>query len=863
MRYLGYLRTVILRRSSTLAPLGMLLALASGSFAIAGILPEVSVANAAAANADALHSHHAVSNSGSYGHVTVIILDMSRSMAQYDPQGLRCSAANGYIELGKLGDFVGVVGLDGTGSGGPHNFGVAVNWGLAPRELSTIAARQNLLSAIAQKSNQCTPDGDTPTYDALSQALAMLASSTQDGAYSGSAILLTGGAPYPGTNAQISAIQTELVPQFKAHDWPIDTVALGSDQSFHPFLSGIANATSGAFYDDSHGAVTGVSPLNIAPFFVDIFRLRNGGSPGPTIGATRLNGGVTSRNFGFGQYVAGLDLVVVKDNPATTVSILAPNGQRIPSPTTGAFIATDPYFMIVSLNMPQPGAWELDVSGTGFFLMNSLKVSTLSLAVTSPSTSGPLALGEPFTVSAQLSSHGAPVTGGRFNLSGTIAFVGNSATPFAEDMLLVNQGGTGTYSVPVTIPTTAPTGSYEIVVQARSATEDLLTAQIVIRLDLFPAALLIGPHGATTAPVTVDATQWDKPLEVLYSLPIANFFSGWPLGGLPAQPSAVVRGQVELGGRPYGDATVTGTAILEGTTSQIPVTVVNDGGGAFHLIFPSDANGTYTLALTTEGAYNISHGDLTHVTRLADVTLIPNTAAQRLHAYLVTLAYLLVLAFFLFLVRYIVAPKPRGAIISTPGGADEFSRARRPQAFFWPSTVDSGQMGLDPGLRFRFRHGGRILVRGTAARDNYRQAGGEVPLAWFSAANAELSSSDGRVRYSVESGGGRSSSGAGSSDWEDGRYDTKGELAKRLIGRRPSVGRYADEEEDSRHRRGLFSARRRSYGDGEEDEEVGYRDSRTSRASRITSGRSRGDSDDDDDRYDRPRRRRSRDRDDD
>jgi hypothetical protein len=867
MRYLGYLRKVILRRSSTLAALGTVLALACGSFAaaVAAFVPEVSVAHAAAANADALDSHHAVRGSGSSGHVTVIILDMSGSMAQNDPQGLRCSAANAYIDLSGPGDFVGIVGLDGNGAGGPHNFGATVDYGLAPREMSTVNARQALRAAMAQKSNQCQPDANTPTYDALSKALAMLATATQGGAYTGSVILLTDGTPYPHTNDQISATQQQLVPQFKSHGWPIDTIALGSDQSFHSFLSGISSATSGRFYDDGHGVVPGVSPLNIAPFFVDIFQLRNGRSPGPTIAPTELNGRVIARNFSVGPYVTELDVIVVKDNPATTVSILAPNRERIPPAQAGAFVSTDPHYAIISLSAPQPGAWELDVSGTGLFLMDSLKVSALTLTLTAPSSKGPLALGQPFTVSAQLSDQGVPISGGRFSLNGTVSFVGDSATTYSEDILLSNQAGTGTYSVPVTIPLAAPTGSYEILVRAQSATEDVLTAQVVIRLDLFPSALLIGQHGATPEPVTVVATEWDKPLEVLYSLPIADFFSGWPLGGLPAQPSAVVKGQVELGGKPYGDATVTGTAVREGTTGQIPVTVVNDGGGAFHLIFPSDANGTYTLALTTEGAYNISHGDLTHVTRLVDVTLIPNTTAQRLHAYLVTLAYLLILVFLLFLVRYIVAPKPRGAIISSPGGADEFARARRPQAFFSPSTVDSGQMGLDPGLRFRFRHGGRILVRGTAARDNYRQAGGEVPLTWFSAANAELSSSDGRVRYSVEAGGGRTS-GGDSSDWEDGRYHTKGELANRIIGRRPSAGRDADdEEEDSRHRRGFFSVRRRSYGDGE-DEEAGYRDSRSARAaSRISSGRTRGDREDgdDDDRYDRPRRRRSRDQDDD
>jgi hypothetical protein len=399
--------------------------------------------------------------------------------------------------------------------------------------------------------------------------------------------------------------------------------------------------------------------------------------------------------------------------------------------------------------------------------------------------------------------------------------------------LLSDQGGSGTYSAPVTIPNTAPTGSYQILVRAHSTSEDVLTAQIVIRMDLFPSALLIGQHGATSGPVTVEATQWDKPLEILYGLPIAGFFSGWPLSGLPAQPSAVVRGQVELTGKPYADATVAGTAMRQGTTSQIPVTFVNDGAGAFHLIFPSDADGTYTLALTTEGAYNISHGDLTHVTRLVDVTITPNTTAERLHAYLITLAYLLILAFLLLLVRYFMAPSTRGAIISRPSAADEFARAGPPQAIFSPGMVASGQMGLDPGLRFRFRRGGRVLVKGTAARNNYRQAGGDVPLTWFSVANAELSSSDGRVRYSVEGAGGRTSGSASSSDWEDGHVDTKGELAKRIIGRRPSGERDTDEDEESRSgrkRRGSFFARRSSYEDDEEDE-VGYQESRSANGS--------------------------------
>src|SRR5579871_887531 len=299
----------------------------------------------------------------SANHVTVIILDMSGSMAQNDPNGLRCSAANAYIDLSGPGDFVGVVGLDSNGaSGGPHNFGSTVDWGLTPRELATVNARQGLRAAIQQKSNGCRPDGDTPTYDALAKAEAMLASATQNGAISGSVILLTDGTPYPDTNAQISAIQQELAPQFKAHNWPIDTIALGSDQSFHPFLSGLASATSGNFYDDGNGVVPGVSPLNITPFFVKIFSERIGGRTlGPTIPVTNLDGGTTSRDFQLGPGNNDLYVIVVKDRSSTTVTTTSPDGQTLPPQVPGTQVLTgDPYYAMFIVNGPQDGTWQVN-----------------------------------------------------------------------------------------------------------------------------------------------------------------------------------------------------------------------------------------------------------------------------------------------------------------------------------------------------------------------------------------------------------------------------------------------------------------------------------------------------------------------
>src|SRR5439155_17417514 len=129
------------------------------------------------------------------GHVTIMILDMSGSMHGNDPDGLRCSAANAYIDLSGPGSFIGVIGLDNSGShptGGPHNFQLAQHW-QDPVEMNTLRARQGLQQEIAQKSNHCSPDGTTPTYDSLNQALTMLNNSTNGGQLPGSVILLTDG----------------------------------------------------------------------------------------------------------------------------------------------------------------------------------------------------------------------------------------------------------------------------------------------------------------------------------------------------------------------------------------------------------------------------------------------------------------------------------------------------------------------------------------------------------------------------------------------------------------------------------------------------------------------------------------------
>ncbi len=281
-------------------------------------------------------THATTSSAVTVLHVTIIVLDMSGSMATNDPNGLRCSAASAFIALSGPGDFIGVVGLDNKNGEKNGPFISSLVWA-QPTEMATLAERQSLQQTIMTDSNNCQPDNTTPTYDALQQALKMLLTASQNAQIDGSVILLTDGTPDPDTVAQINAINADLLPQFKQHHWPIDTIALGQDgpidglngQTFHSFLSGVADATSGKFYDDGHGEVEGISPLNIAPFFVDIFALRIGRTVNQDIPPQQLNGATSRQNFVVSNYTDSLDIVVVKDQPDIDVSLTTPGGQPI------------------------------------------------------------------------------------------------------------------------------------------------------------------------------------------------------------------------------------------------------------------------------------------------------------------------------------------------------------------------------------------------------------------------------------------------------------------------------------------------------------------------------------------------------
>lgn len=665
-------------------------------------------------------------------HVTIVVLDMSGSMSANDPEGIRCSAANAYIDLSGIGSYIGVVGLDNNNGsrGGPRNFQQAAVWA-NPSEMATLSQRHGLEQAIATKSHNCAPDGNTPTYDALYQALTMLRTSTQNGQISGSVILLTDGVPAPDTTEQVDAIKADLVPQFQQHNWPVDTIALGKAQDF-AFLNDIANGTSGKFYDDAQGVVDNGgngSPLNIAPFFVNIFAQRNHRTPGPNVTPTLLNGGSTSRDFQVGDYVDHLDVVAIKDRPGTQITLTAPGGQTIQPTTAGTNTVSDMYghYVIFSIGGPQKGSWTFTIRGSGSFLMDSLITSSLTVSILSPAANGPaLPLGQDLTIKAILQDNGNQVTSPNFTVKATISFAGDlpfGANVSPQTIVLSDNDNPGIYQGSVNIPLTAPAGSYEIRVVVKQSTQvSKVEDSRTIRLELFPLPCL-GPCGSPLQPTIV---EWDPVTRLTYGLPVGiiDWLSHWPLGGLPARTEAHLTGQVYLKGVPYQNATVKVSATrkdMSGKDVATPVTLVNDGKGRFRLILPYTGPGVYTLSFQTSGSFKDSHGDFGLTTVKAQPHLTSATFRQEAQDSIVSFIYLLILLLIVLLIRMAILPKPFGGYQKQPGSGDpndfdEFARVRRAwwNRLLHPNKIWTYEMGLDPRLVFIF---GRDHIR--AKSSNY------------------------------------------------------------------------------------------------------------------------------------------------
>lgn len=511
-------------RAATLA-LGtaLLLALATtGATASAALASPTAYAAAARLPAAA----PAAAASAASGHVTILVLDMSGSMGQpgqggNDPDGLRCSAAHAYIDLSGAGQWVGIVGLAHPG-GAPGSATTAQDYA-PPAEMSTDSARAAMRKALDTHSNNCLGDGTTPMADALARADHMLLAATQGGQRSGSVILLTDGLPDPDATGQLAAIHS-LMGDFESHDWPIDTIALGGAD--RGFLRGVSDSTGGTAYDVAHGPVPGVSPLNLEPFFVDIFRVNQGRTLLHAVAPTAIAGS-TQRQFHVGRFIAHMDVLVVRDSANVAVQLYAPGSypNAPEQPGQARIVENDPHYAIFSIDNPIRGDWVLAYSGQGQVLTDALLQSSLALQLVSPRANQHLPIGLALPLDAALRDGQDQVLAEPVTVTASIgpANGSNGSSPTAREVTLRDPGGaspTGNYTGSVTLASGSPHGTYHIALQAQ-LNDAQVSLVVPIVIEAFPVPTLLAPSDGKPQPagLALDAVP-GAPLTIAFGLTV-------------------------------------------------------------------------------------------------------------------------------------------------------------------------------------------------------------------------------------------------------------------------------------------------------------------------------------------------------
>ncbi len=663
------------------------------------------------------------------GQVTVLVLAMSGSIQKQAPDDLSCSAADAYIDLSSPGDLIGVIGPDNNKAGrvSAHNFPQAMDW-LPPVPADTLVERQKVQQIIMKQSHNCRYDGTIPTYDALKKAFAMLTTSAKNGSISGSVIVLTDGEPFPAQSGQEAEIQSELLPGFKAHNWPIDSIALNTSTSALSFLSSLSNTTSGKVYSSANTVVPGVSPLNITPFLIDIFGRHHNRIAVPNFGPITLNSRGYARNFPVNDFTDELDIIIVKEWPETTVTLQAPGPDgHVYQPDI-----TEVYFAIFLIKTPRAGDWQLNVTGQRRFLMNSLALSSVHLMQLLPDArTTVIPLGQPFFISVAITDQNTRL--GSLAVSAAVSYVGVSkgiAQPRPQLIQLSDIADSGTYQGQMTVSPTYPPGSYEIIILARGDTGDIIgSSRQIVRLEVFPMPFFVNQHNQPTiGPLSYPIEELNPFLQRAMSVPPMSF-GWWPLSNhfVPAPISLSCR--IELRGKLYVQALVRVSVLTRDSNNPIKTTLLNDGDGHVQIILPPQtANGEYRIVFHTSGTFEDSHGDFGTIVRFIRLTGT-EAAEDDFIVWLLLFANILFLAFIILLIRFSYARGPFGLCIEGRQGEIVpqpyyFKAAHRSRLrwFFWRHTLKSEKVhkiepenskpvSMPAGLEFRFRYRRAVEVR--------------------------------------------------------------------------------------------------------------------------------------------------------
>lgn len=276
-----------------------------------------------------------------------LVIDTSGSMADTDPNNLRKTAAEIFIDLLSPDDYFGVV-----------IFSTDAVEAIPMQQVVSMENKANLKSTLAPA---ITASGDTDYLKALQAAEYQLDSFTEQDVRK-VIIFLTDGVPDPNSaqrdNPDFMSEYMDSIWATTANvglkDYPIYTLGFGnSDQSI---LQRIA--------DDSHGEAKFIeNPGAIATNFFEVLRMLKNRQT--VFNENLYIQGEHSIPFSVDPYTSQVTMVLANENAGLDVSIVSSDGQTVPQ---NLGVQKNDNYTIITLNQYEKeltGDWQLIVNGDG------------------------------------------------------------------------------------------------------------------------------------------------------------------------------------------------------------------------------------------------------------------------------------------------------------------------------------------------------------------------------------------------------------------------------------------------------------------------------------------------------------------
>ena len=309
-----------------------------------------------------------------------LVIDTSGSMADTDPNNLRKTAAEIFIDLLSPDDYFGVV-----------MFSTDAVEAIPMQQVVSMENKANLKSTLAPA---ITASGDTDYLKALQAAEYQLDSFAEQDVRK-VIIFLTDGVPDPNSaqrdNPDFMSEYMDSIWATTANvglkDYPIYTLGFGnSDQSI---LQRIA--------DDSHGEAKFIeSPGAIATNFFEVLRILKNRQT--VFNESLYIQGEHAIPFSVDPYTSQVTMVLANENAGLDISIVSSDGQTVPQ---NLGVQKNDNYTIITLNQYEQeltGDWQLIVNGDGNVQLFGDKDLFFKSWMVEPQTNMQHPVNEPLTV---------------------------------------------------------------------------------------------------------------------------------------------------------------------------------------------------------------------------------------------------------------------------------------------------------------------------------------------------------------------------------------------------------------------------------------------------------------------------------